>query len=219
MRQCVLAIALVSIGVAALAYGATTREPIYIFGDEAFTPANGVVAGGGTADDPYIIEGWNIEGAGYDYAIHISNTTAHFIIRGCRIRRHPLGTAVRLTAVENGRIENLVITGVKTALQLVAVRNTVITGNVLAYSQYGVVVSIGSADNLVYGNSIIDCQIPARDEGRNNSWYYGGRGNYWSDYRGQDKIGDGIGDTPYRIVLDRYPLLDPPVEVPAESRQ
>jgi hypothetical protein len=37
-------------------------------------------------------------------------------------------------------------------------------------------------------------------------------GNYWSDYRGKDVNGDGIGDTPYLIDAnrsDRYPLIKP----------
>jgi len=37
--------------------GLTSHDPIYIEGNAGFTAANGVVAGSGTAGDPYIIEG------------------------------------------------------------------------------------------------------------------------------------------------------------------
>ncbi|NIP67606.1 MAG: hypothetical protein GWN76_06265, partial [candidate division Zixibacteria bacterium] len=36
------------------------HDPIYIDGNEDFTPENGVVSGSGTENDPYVIEGWVI---------------------------------------------------------------------------------------------------------------------------------------------------------------
>ena len=38
----------------------SAHAPICIEGDEDFTSANGVTSGVGTAEDPYVIEGWII---------------------------------------------------------------------------------------------------------------------------------------------------------------
>ncbi|MEM3738132.1 MAG: hypothetical protein QW204_00060, partial [Thermoplasmata archaeon] len=61
----------------------TVRTPIRINGDNGFTTTNGVVAGNGSETNPYIIEGWEIDGSGYGFGIYIGNTTAYFIIRNC----------------------------------------------------------------------------------------------------------------------------------------
>jgi parallel beta-helix repeat protein len=60
-----------------------------------------------------------------------------------------------------------------------------------------------------------------------NNWENDGKGNYWIDYKGTDKNGDGVGDTAFQVYennQDNYPLMRPvvvsgasmsPVEPPA----
>ena len=48
-----------------------------------FLARNGVVSGAGTINNPYIIEGWHIDGTNRGFCIYIGNTTNFFIIRDC----------------------------------------------------------------------------------------------------------------------------------------
>lgn len=217
MRKLLVVLAIVAVAGTAFAQGWAPRSPIYIYGNDGFTWANGVVRGSGTAADPYLIEGWVIETAGYDYGIYIANTTAHFVIKNCQIRYPQEKAGIYLSAVRNGRIEGTSVYGGRVGIHLMAASDIVITGNAIGYCDYGLLIGAGSERNRIYGNSIISCGLPARDEGRNNHWHYGGRGNYWTDYRGEDRSGDGIGDTMYEVVPDRYPLMEPPVRLPTDA--
>ena len=57
------------------------RAPILIDEDANFTVANGVTGGNGTAVDPYLIEGWEIN-ASLAHGIEVRNTRAYFVVRG-----------------------------------------------------------------------------------------------------------------------------------------
>jgi len=57
----------------------SSHAPISIVGDDNFTAGNGVAGGTGTASDPYIIEGWEIDSK-YGYAIEVVDTRKHFVI-------------------------------------------------------------------------------------------------------------------------------------------
>ena len=208
----VLGLALVGFG-----QGWAPHEPIYIHGDDAFTWENGVVKGSGTVDDPYIIEGWIIDTRSHDYGIYIDGTRANFVIRNCQIHYAQERAGIFLSNVRNGRIEGNAIFGAKIAIQLLATENVVITANAIGYCDYGIVIGGASRGNVVYGNALFSCGFPAKDEGMGNFWHHEGRGNYWSDYRGQDLNKDGIGDTPYELVPDAYPLMEPPVKLPPEA--
>lgn len=69
-------------------------------------------------------------------------------------------------------------------------------------------------NNIVYGNNFVRNTISGYDNSSRNIWNTT-FGNYYSDYRGKDGNGDGIGDTPYLIPKgdqdesDARPLMKP----------
>jgi parallel beta-helix repeat protein len=93
--------------------------------------------------------------------------------------------------------------------------------NEIVQNEYGI--SFGNCgNNIVYYNKIIDNSIqmflnePSKTNFSSNHWDNGaGEGNYWSDYNGNDKDNNGIGDTPYEISYgykDNYPLVVQKIE-------
>lgn len=108
--------------------GLTEHDIIRINGDYDFTPDNGVSGGDGSPENPYVIEGYYIDGSPlvpnpngggyielqYNYCIYIGNTTAHFVVRNCHLEgaRWPyepvdFGGGVTLFNVTNGLVENI----------------------------------------------------------------------------------------------------------------
>lgn len=90
-------------------------------------------------------------------------------------------------------------------------------GNLFATNDSALALQPSTERNTFAGNSFRDNQQPISILGggtlKGNSWSEAGRGNYWSDYRGFDADGDGIGDLPYRAeslaaeLMDRLPVL------------
>ena len=63
----------------------TIHDSIEISGDSDFTAPNGVSSGSGTEGDPYIIEGWEIDGTITGYGIKIDSTTKYCTIQNCEL--------------------------------------------------------------------------------------------------------------------------------------
>jgi parallel beta-helix repeat protein len=88
----------------------TTHLPILIDGNGDFTSSNGVSGGTGSPADPYVIQGWEID-ASLAHGIEIRNTDASFLIRDVYV--HSGGQTFRgisLDNVQNGTVENAVLT-------------------------------------------------------------------------------------------------------------
>lgn len=98
--------------------------------------------------------------------------------------------------------------------------NSIIANEIKDAAGYGINCEIGSYNNEIYYNNLINNSQNAKDEGI-NIWYKfkllgKNMGNYWDDYNGADNNGDGIGDTPYIIEgkkifpsKDNYPVMEP----------
>lgn len=118
--------------------------------------------------------------------------------------------------------ENCVISGNKISNQEAGIYlfesgNNLLSNNIVYSNLDCGIKLLASSDNVIRGN-YFDNAENARDN-KLNVWNHS-TGNYWSDYEGTDKNGDGIGDTAYSInpeagSMDYMPLMEyvqtPPV--------
>ncbi len=133
----------------------TPHSPIYIFGDSGFVPASGVTGGSGISEDPYIIEGWDIN-ASHNVGIMIRHTRAHFIIRNVFIHDGWIDGGyhgISLFNVTNGEVSGASITRNADGILLSSSLNNSISGNNITNNGDGISLS-GSSNNTVSGNNI-----------------------------------------------------------------
>lgn len=88
-----------------------------------------------------------------------------------------------------------------------------IKNNLVINNRVGVHLWAGSTRNKVFGNDFVGNREQVRYVGSQDEFWGGDVGNYWSNYMGWDRNGDGIGDIPYAAndVVDRlswrHPLM------------
>ena len=123
----------------------TTHAPIRIDGNADFgIGINGVSAGDGSAGNPWIIEGWEIDGTGYGYCLYAGNTTDYFEVRDCYLH--------------NASGEFFWDYYWDTSLMLHDVQNATLIGNSLtSHDSYGIYLEDFSKNNYLYDNNISDC--------------------------------------------------------------
>jgi nitrous oxidase accessory protein len=102
-----------------------------------------------------------------------------------------------------------------------------IAGNMIAFNEIGVLATPHTHDNVVTGNAFVENEEQVSIHGRGslsaNEFSRDGTGNFWSDYAGFDRDGDGRGDLPYEprslfeSLLAREPNLRFFLHSPAQS--
>lgn len=119
---------------------AQERGPIIIRSDLDFTQENGVIAGSGTLEDPYLIAGWTIRvPADAPFGIYVENTTKPFVIRGCVVQdaQKPEGAAIALVNVQDAVVEDCFVRDSLNGIVIQTSRNLVLRDNFLAVSGVG----------------------------------------------------------------------------------
>ncbi len=122
---------------------------------------------------------------------------------------------IMLRTIQDSVIENNVVAGNGRGFFIYDAEYNVLRGNLVIGNRIGVHLWAGSIHNEVEGNDLINNReqikyVASKDE------YWGEKtGNYWSNYIGWDRNGDGVGDVPYEAndLVDRLTWKYPAVKL------
>jgi parallel beta-helix repeat protein len=120
------------------------------------------VSGSGSAADPYIIAGWEIDVPDTgSYGVKIENASAHFVLRGLIIRgaMDPRGAAIRLGFVSAATVENCSIVNSQNGIEVSSSTGVVLSGNAIYVIGHGLNVigeSAAEYDHLIDESNVLN---------------------------------------------------------------
>jgi len=124
-----------------------------------------------------------------------------------------LTVGIYISDRSNITIKNFRLTNLQFGIQLIRAKPITIFNNTLTNNRLAIALNynINELNYTVYFNNFLFNEV---DIGKTTgyNWDNGSIGNFWSNYKGNDINGDGIGDIPYHITpndLDNYPLMSP----------
>lgn len=147
-------------GITVMPLDVAPHAQIVINSDSEFTPENGVRAGSGTANDPYIISEWQID---FDVGngIEIHNANAFFVIRHVGISSNKeCVNAILLDGSKNGVVENVEATYPRTLVSMNLCENIRLSGLSTGFGAGWGVVATDSTKLTISDNSFMqmwDC--------------------------------------------------------------
>jgi parallel beta-helix repeat protein len=112
---------------------------------------------------------------------------------------------IGLQETKDNRISNNTITFNERGISPEDSNSTIFEGNTVMNNTIGVSIS-SSHGNRFYLNNFINNTAQVFTLDSENFWNATDKGNFWSDYTGQDNNSDGIGDSPYVIDAETSPV-------------
>jgi len=148
-----------------------------------------------------------------EIGVAVERGVSHAVVRASTVVDAGVGLSI---SGSNGRFEGNLITHANRGIEFPeqygvgVVTGNSMRGNVFYRCAEGVYLARDTRENWIYENLFWNLGRAARDNGDNN-WAPQGRGNWYSDYAGDDTDGDGIGDQPVDVGggrTDPAPLVD-----------
>ncbi len=128
------------------------HAPIVIVGNAEFTGANGVTGGSGTPADPFVIEGWEIDGSA-NSGIEVYNTDAHFVIRDVYLHS-ALIDGIFLFGVQNARVDNATMPLNDIGVYIQVSSNVTVASSNISFSNLDAIEVDASSNITVEGNEM-----------------------------------------------------------------
>ncbi len=118
---------------------------------------------------------------------------------------------IMLRTLQDSVVENNVVAGNSRGFFIYDVEYIALRGNLVIDNTVGIHLSAGSFRNEVERNDFISNREQIRYVASRDETWGAKEGNYWSNYVGWDRNGDGIGDVPYQAndVVDRLSWRHP----------
>lgn len=122
---------------------------------------------------------------------------------------------IMLRTIQDSVIEGNVVVGNGKGFFIYDAEYNVLRGNLVMGNAIGAHVAAGSYHNEVDGNDFIDNHEQLRYVASRDERWGVKQGNYWSNYAGWDRDGDGAGDLPYAAIdlVDRLTWSHPSVKL------
>lgn len=122
---------------------------------------------------------------------------------------------IMLRTLQDSVIEGNVVAGNNRGFFIYDVEYIKLNNNLVVDNTVGVHLSAGSTRNEVEGNDFIGNREQVRYVGARDERWGAQRGNYWSNYLGWDRNGDGLGDVQYEAndMVDRLTWRHPAIKL------